>query len=148
MKFNFDKICAAAEQQQLPINTNVASRGKLSVGIVNSQNNGKRLTFSKALAEALDLKDEVVILPVLTEGVMLISKTLRFNDKIVCKLNGDGKKVAYAAGLVQQLTECFGLDFSEHVSCTFTDIMIEDLDGVPVAVVAMPKVANDEVTVA
>ena len=148
MKFNFDKICAAAEQQQLPMNTNVVSRGKLSVGIVNSQNNGKRLSISKALAEALDLKDEIAILPVPTEGVVLMSKVLPFPGTTVCKLRGDGKKVAYGAGLVRQLTECFGLDFSERVSCTFADIAINDLDGVPVAVVAMPKTATDEVIVA
>ena len=109
--------------------------GAYSFGIVNSRNNGKRLTISKALAAALELTDYVEFAPVPKEGVLIIGKKLPVKNASDGNLTGEDKKICYFSQMVQTLTKLFGLDFSKHTSMSFSDIEVEDRDEGPIAII-------------
>lgn len=129
-------------EMELPVVT--SSNGKYSFGIVNSRNNGKRITMSKALAEALDLKDTVMFMPHRGARKLVIAKSLEFPHAVTGKLSGDGKKTCYLTSMVELLTKMFSLDFSKHVSRTFTDIEFDNINGVPVAIISFPNESEKE----
>lgn len=51
-----------------------SNTGKYSFGIVNSKNNGKRVTFNKALSHALGLTDKVTVMPDVEEGKVALCR--------------------------------------------------------------------------
>lgn len=144
MKYNIEELLELASQSETPVIRNTASNGKYSFSVVNSDSNGKRISISKALAEALDLEDGVSLLPVQEEGLLMLSKKPLSAKASSGKLNGSGKKLCYNAGLVRLITDTFRLDFSDHVSLSFSDIAVQESEGEPVAVVVMQKDRGEE----
>ena len=137
MKNNKLDIIKKAQAVSLPsINTTSRGNGKYSFGIVNSQNNGKRLSFSKALAEKISLDKCAYITPVEEDGVIILAGSKLF-ESYECNLRGNDKKLSYNSGVVETLTELFGLDFSQHVSRSFNQIEFDEHEGVPVAIVTL-----------
>ena len=126
------------EMMVLNIRTVAGSVGKYSLGIVNSPHNGKRISFSKALAYELGLADTVTVMPHATARKLVIGRTLPFPNAVLGKLSGEGKKICYRASIVEMLTKTFDIDFTEHVSRTFGDIEFDKCNGVPVAIVTFP----------
>ena len=120
-------------------NQTYAGNGKYSLGIVNSEGNGKRVSFSKALTAKLELTDTVYIVPLPDEGVLLISKEKLHSDATYGKLSGNDKKYCYSAGMVALLIESFKLDFEGHTSKAFGNIEIDDSDDIVYAVVTLSK---------
>ena len=146
MKNNKLNIIKKAQAVSLPsINTTSRGNGKYSFGIVNSKNNGKRLSFSKALVAKLELTDKTYITPVKEDGVIILAGTRLF-DCYSCDLRGDGKKISYCTGVVETLTEIFNLDFSQHVSKSFTKIYFDEHEGVPVAIITLSSSASAEIS--
>ena len=144
------KIDVSALLKKAPsINANAAvttinsSGNTYSVGIVNSFDNGKRVTISKSLAKKLVLTDTVSVLPMTDDGVVLFAKELPFTATSTVKLSGKDKKIIYSAPLVQMLTSAFGLDFSARTSMAFNEVEFEDLNGVTVAAVRIYNKATD-----
>lgn len=115
---------------------------KYSFGIVNSKNNGKRVTISKALAQALDLEDTAMFMPSREARKLVIGRTLPFPHAITGKLRETNKKTCYLTSLVTLLTEMYDLDFSKHVFCTFSEIDLDTINGVTVAIVSFPAQAS------
>ena len=109
------------------------SNSKYSFGIVNSQNNGKRLSFSKALAKDTDLTDIVYILPSVASGEVFVAGTSISEKCSKALLSGADKKLCYSTPLVKLIIETFGIDFGGHTSMAFSDITIEELNDVKVA---------------
>jgi len=126
------ELIAAAENNST---TQVVSgsNSKYSFGIVNSQNNGKRLSFSKALAKDTDLTDIVYILPSVASGEVFVAGTSISEKCSKASLSGADKKLCYSTPLVKLIIDTFGLDFGGHTSVSFSDISIEELNGVKVA---------------
>ena len=146
------KIDVSALLKKAPsINANAAvttvnsSGNTYSVGIVNSFDNGKRVSISKGLSKKLALTDTVAVLPMAEDGVVLFAKALPFAAASTVKLSGKDKKIAYSAPLVQMLTLAFGLDFSVRTSMAFNEVEFEDLDGVTVAAVRIYNKATNSV---
>ena len=140
---DFNRICAAAQNQKPVIGSFVSTaKGPLSFGIVNSASNGKRLSFSKALTSALGLGEDIALITVPSEGVIMIARELPYEGAIRGKLRGEDKKLWYASPVVQLITEQFGIDFKKHVSYSYSDISINDLDGIPVATVCIAPAAG------
>lgn len=112
---------------------------KMSLGVVNSSSNGRRLTFSKLLAQKVGLSDRAYIALVPSEECVLISNKAITNNAVECKLSNekeDQKKVSYNAGAVRAITEIFGLSFKQHVSVSYDEVTIDKLeDGTTVAIV-------------
>ena len=81
MKYSIENLLAKANATNIPV-VNAAAGGssKYSMGIVNSKDNGKRLTFSKALSAKLGLTETVQMLPLIEEGVLLVAKELPGNS--------------------------------------------------------------------
>lgn len=122
-----------------PKTNSVSNTGKYSFGIVNSKKNGKRLSFSKALSNVLGLTDKVTLMPNIEDGKVVICRTLVFPQALKGILRNEGSKICYNTALVERLSEDFFIDFSNRVSYTFTDIEIDEFNGVPVAIVTFPK---------
>ena len=75
MPVDRSKLYNFAKQTKLPpvVTTTLPSYGKLSFGIVNSAANGKRVSFSKALAKSLQLEENgrtLVSIPATTRDVI------------------------------------------------------------------------------
>ena len=122
---------------QIPQVKTVSS--KFSFGIVNSQRNGKRCSFSQDLVKKLDLTDEVFAMPSLETRKLVVGKALPFENALRIKLSkSDGRKIAYDAHFVEMLTEMFCLDFTAHVSQTFYNIEFDQIDNNTVAIISFP----------
>ncbi|MBP3400428.1 MAG: hypothetical protein J6K70_01520 [Selenomonadales bacterium] len=115
------------------------ANGKHSFGIVNSVNNGKRITISKSLSEALDLTDTIMLTINQEDRQVFIGKTLPAQQAVTGKLSGTGKKICYMTSIVTTLTKVFNINFSTCVSRTFTDIEIVDHNGITFAVINIPE---------
>ncbi len=136
------ELMKSSEQTQLPAGASRGGSGnsKMSLGIVNSEANGRRVSFSKALSTALGLKTTAEIALVPDEGCVLIAAKLPHANVIKAKLSAkgskEGRKISYSASAVHALTEAFKLNFAEHVSVSYDDVTVEALDdGTKVAVV-------------
>lgn len=133
---NLSNLLAKAEAFSTPTPL-VISDHTYSFGIVNSKNNGKRLTLSKALSKKLDIKDDIAFLPMPDDGVLLISSQLPLSVAINATCKGEDKKIVYSATLVQHLTSAFKLDFSNRTSVAFSDIKFETNGDLTAAIVTI-----------
>ena len=137
----FNKICNTARTQTLNIpSVHSSAQGTLSFGIVNSEGNGKRLSFSKALLAVLEIDKDIALLIVPSESVVLVARELPFPNTFSGKLGKNGKW--YNSTAVKSITSAFGIDFGKHVSYAYNNIDINDLDGVPVATIHIPNANN------
>ena len=129
---NLTDLITAAENNST---TQVVSGGnsKYSFGIVNSANNGKRLSFSKTLAKDVELTDTVYILPSVASGEIFVTNSPISGKCSKASLSGVDKKLCYSTPLVKLIIETFGIDFGGHTSMAFSDITIEELNDVKVA---------------
>ena len=90
----FDSLLESAEN--LDIKKPVVTHANIySLGVVNSEGNGKRIVFSKALARKLQLEDSVDIVPLKDKGVVLVAKELSSKKAIQCKLSGSFRDVEF-----------------------------------------------------
>lgn len=150
MPVDRSKLYNFASQTKLPpVTTTTSSYGKLSFGIVNSAANGKRVSFSKALANHLQLEKDgtVKIIPVPAVGAIIIGKDLSLTNTYVCPLKFSKERfVSYHSACVAGLTESFDLDFKNHVSISFDRIELDkDINnGSPIAIVTVKDVVSDE----
>lgn len=134
---NFDQIYNRAKTtDRTPVVA--TSTGQYSFGIVNSRHNGKRLTFSKALVKKLGLEDEVQFFPMPEDHVLFVGKTLALNGVSVGTLSGDeNRKICYSGPIVAEITNAFGLDFSNKTSTSFADMSFKEIDGVTIAAISV-----------
>lgn len=136
--FDFQSAFARAKQntrpQEIP-----AGNSMYSFGIVNSKNNGKRLTFSKALSTKLSLEDHVELLTLEEEHLLFIGKNLTADQPLEGRLSGEDKKICYSGPLVAVLTDVFGLDFSKRASMSFSNITFHTDGDIAIAVVHIPN---------
>jgi hypothetical protein len=102
------------------------SRGVRTSGgkatIVNSKENGKRMTFPKSLLEELGIEDNVDV-SITPNGLAIGNELPKNAETFQLKMSGN-KGVIYSASLVQEITEVFELDFSDRVSITFNEAEI------------------------
>ena len=134
----FDSLLESAEN--LDIKKPVVTHANIySLGVVNSEGNGKRIVFSKALARKLQLEDSVDIVPLKDKGVVLVAKELSSKKAIQCKLSGKDRKICYSAGLVQLLIETFEVDYGEHVSRSFRDVEFDERGDLPIAAIKISE---------
>lgn len=149
---DMQRIEAAAQTVQLPQIPKTSSRNsRLSFNIVNSDSNGKRVKLSKGLTTALGITESADILPIKGEGLIMVAEKLPYEAACSVSLKDEGRngtsgaKIAYNSGMVALLTMEFDLDFSEHVSMSFSDISIEKLeDGTTVALIRISNVQPED----
>lgn len=108
---------------------------RLSLNIVSTEKNGKRMKISKGLLEELGNPSSVQISA--SNTALKIGENLK-NCEVNFQLTGGGDTI-YRSGLIDELTEHFGLDFTDMTSLTFDEIEIKlrhcDGEEIPFAVI-------------
>lgn len=100
---------------------------KGNCSVVNSKKNGKRVTLSKYLMEIFD-DPEILEIGFTDDGIALSKKLPENGAEFTIKKQGN-KGVIYSSSLVDEITELFGLDFSDRVSITFVEAEEIEDDG-------------------
>lgn len=94
---------------------------RTSLTIVNTERNGRRIKLSKGLLEELGNPSSVQIS--VSDTALKIGENLK-NCTNNFQLTGGGDTI-YKSPLIEQITEHFGLDFSERSSLTFDDVEVK-----------------------
>ena len=131
--------------QKLTVNSPSGSRSSVSFTVVYNKN-GKRLTFTKKLAEILGLTDTAHIAFVADAGVVLVAKHISDDSDKRMELNlklSKGIKTAYHAEAAATIVNTFNLDYDNGTtSRTFKNIDIDTTDpNNPIAVIKIKEVA-------
>ncbi len=113
-------------------------RSKYSVTIVCSKRNGKRVTFTAALAARLKLTDTIYVTAYADDRFIVLGATPFNESSTAFNLSGDDMKMAYSSGLVHFLIETFRLEYGGHVSKCFGDISFNDDPDAPMAMLKFP----------
>ena len=134
--------------KNIRIESSVMCNSKISFGLVNSDHNGVRATFSKGLFDALKLNSVknaageeeywVDVYP-LEEKSLAIGGSLGIDQAYRCKLCGSGRKVAYNSQMVKDLVAYYQLDYSEKTSMTFYNIQFERINDDKIIAVVQIK---------
>ena len=127
-----------AIKQGISLNTGIIKRGggsKISISIINSEKNGKRMIFSKKLLEELGNPLEIQFVLSTTESCLFIGENL-LPDENKYAFTKEGFNVLYCGAIIPKIVTTFGLDYSNgKTSLTFNNIEIEEMGGSPVAIV-------------
>lgn len=109
--------------------------GKGYLTVVNSKKNGKRLEVLESLYQVLNIQDEIKI-GFYEQSILIAPVTAELSLPIYYLKDVGKKKVLYSAGLVAEIADVLGLDFSERVSITLSNVEVEDAFGTEVAFVS------------
>lgn len=141
MTANYNELMSQIEGKNASkISSVVRTRpGRYSMGIVLSERNGKRVSFSAALVERLDLKDSVYITAYPSEGLLILGSTAYNADSAEFSLrNSSGSgKLCYNTALVKYLINAYHLEYGDHVSRSFTDFVFNEDDTTPMAILKL-----------
>jgi len=110
--FTVNELVAEAKSSKVPQIFANPTGGKYSFGVVNSRNNGKRVTLSKTLAKDLGIvgeENKLMLLPIPSKKVLLLGAELPAELASVCFLKGEDKKISYSADIVKLVAE-YGRD--------------------------------------
>ena len=107
--------------QSKPMEAKNSRRGKISVCVVNTPSNGKRIKLSRELMEKLDNPSEIQF-RILDEKVVLGSN-LDVNEKSF-KFSKTAVGTIYNSSIVANFTEVLNLNFSSVTSITLSNIQL------------------------
>lgn len=126
------------EKQKLalrkPTSKDSSKRNRSGAGvatIVNSEKNGKRISFPKNVLASLNISSQIYI-SFSADGIVICNTADDQFEAFTLKFSGS-KGIIYSYPLVKEITEIFGLDFSDKVCITFSDISYFEKDGVQYA---------------
>ena len=156
MPVNITELLSKATKVSKVTEGNTAGgSSKMSFSVVYNRN-GKRITISKKLAEALKLIDTAQLSFVIDAGVILLGKVTSQNkdERIELALKDErntiqggvtGKKISYNADAAHGIATGFNLDYSKKSSISFDKIEIDSSDAEnPIAVITIKEVENVE----
>lgn len=140
---NTRKISMAAQAVRLP-DTALSYLRILTLSISCISQNIKHIRLSEDLAFALGVMRTAAILPIQAEGVLMVAETLPYDDAIPVTLkNYRGDKIITHCGVVDLVTEVFGLDFTTHHRKDFKNITLKMSSKLrPVALINILDEAN------
>ena len=110
-------------------------RAEKSVSLVLCDN-GKRLTMSASLFEALGQPEKVKCAVIADRRYLIIAHDIKSVDTTY-NVSNKGKGIIYNSELVRTIADTFSLDFSNKTSMSFNNVKIENIDGVATAFVKM-----------
>lgn len=118
-----------------PALSKTKTRSNLKSGVISiiNSNCGKRVIISASVMDKLNNTTKVSISfsdERIAIGEMLPNNTNQLNVKITGK-NG----VIYSAGIVNEITNLYGLDFSNRTSITFSEVEYIENEGCTVAII-------------
>lgn len=118
-----------------PASSKTTSRSNSIAGVMSvvNSNCGKRVTLSKDLMDKLNNPNKVTMS--FSEESIAIGVTLpNNNNQLTIKLIGK-KGVIYSAGIVSEITDKYGLDFSNRTSVTFSEVEYIENEGCTIAII-------------
>lgn len=125
--YNLDNFTASTSKTISKVS---AEAGAMS--LINSKN-GRRISLSKDVMNELNNAEELSIS--FSDDSIAVAERLPNNDNSL-KVNRSGNKgVIYSAGLVSEITDKYGLDFSNRTSITFTEVNYVKSNGYTVAII-------------
>lgn len=116
---------------------NISSKGgsaKVSLSIVNSDNNGKRISFTSTLLEKLDNPSALQFVLSKEDGCVVIGEELRPDERKIV-FSKKGSNVLYCGGIIKEITETFNLDYSDKTSQSFDNIEFDEYMDKPIAII-------------
>ena len=119
-----------------PSKSRSTSRVSLDSGIlsvINSKENGKRITLSKELLEKLNNPEQLQF-AFANDAIAIGEELLDSETYFYVKTSGK-KGIVYASGLVNEITKEFSLDFSDRVCITFYEVKYLSNGEYPVAII-------------
>lgn len=102
------------------------------ISVINSRN-GKRITISKDVMSKLNNPKMLSIS--FSDDSLAIAEILPNNDNLLTVKNCGRKVVIYSSGLVSEITDKYGLDFSNRTSITFSEVNYFQSNGYTVATI-------------
>ena len=124
-------LSKANNVKKITMGNTSGGNAKKSITVVYNVN-GKRITISKALAEALKLEATAQLSFVIDDGVILLGKVTSQNEderiELVLKDEKDtikGKKISYNADAAYGIATGFNLDYRKNSSKSFDNIEID-----------------------
>lgn len=118
-----------------PASSKTTSRSNSIAGVMSvvNSNCGKRVTLSKDLMDKLNNPNKVTMS--FSEESIAIGVTLpNNNNQLTIKLSGK-KGVIYSSGIVSEITDKYGLDFSNRTSVTFSEVEYIENEGCTIAII-------------
>ena len=103
-----------------------------AMSVINSKN-GKRVPFSKDVMNELNNPESVSIS--FSDESLAVAERLPNNNNQLKVKNIGNKGVIYSAGLVSEITDKYGLDFSNRTSITFSEVNYIENNGCTVAII-------------
>jgi hypothetical protein len=88
--------------------------------VVNSQKFGMRIAFASEVIEKIGSPDRVQV--ALSDRGIVIGAAFTGDDNYYRLKKAANKAVIYSSGLVREITDRFGLDFSNRTSVSFQDV--------------------------
>lgn len=123
------------EKQELvlrkPTSKDSPKRNRSGAGvatIVNSEKNGKRISFPKTVIESLNISSQIYV-SFSADGIVICNTASDKFEPFTLKYSGN-KGIVYSYPLVKEITDTFGLDFIDKVCITFCDIRYFEEDGI------------------
>jgi len=102
-----------------PIETKSSRRGNISITVVNTTSNGKRIKFSKGLMEKMGSPSEIQFR--IFEETIVFGSNLDDNEKNF-KFSKATTGTIYNSSIVASFTDVLNLDFSSVTSITLSNI--------------------------
>lgn len=103
-----------------------------AMSVINAKNS-KRITLSSEVIYKLNNPNTISIS--FSDDSLAIAERLPNNDNLL-KLRSSGKKgVIYSSGLVSEIIDKYGLDFSNRTSITFLEVNYVKCNGYTVAII-------------
>lgn len=132
-ELNFDEFELTPFQSK---HTSRESGGLCNLTIVNTQKNGKRIAFSGAMLEKIGVTENVRL--AFYHNGIAVARDFPGVSALPYLLKKSGKKgVIYNSGLVEELTELFGLDFNGKSSISFEEVRYQSKGDLTIAFVPL-----------
>lgn len=102
------------------------------MSVINSKN-CRRITLAKDVMSELNNPKSISIS--FSDDRLAVAERLPNNDNLLKVKSSGNKGVIYSSGLVSEITDKYGLDFSNRVSITFSEVKYIKNNGYTVAII-------------
>lgn len=102
------------------------------MSVINSKN-CRRITLAKDVMSELNNPKSISIS--FSDDRLAVAERLPNNDNLLKVKSSGNKGVIYSSGLVSEITDKYGLDFSNKVSITFSQVNYVQWNGYTVAII-------------
>lgn len=104
-----------------PMETRDTRRGAISISIINTKGNGRRIKLSQALMEKLGNPREIQFR--ILDNKFILGCNLDENEKSF-RFSKTAEGTIYSSAIVNSMTEVLELDFTNVTSVTLTNIRV------------------------